>query len=76
MDANGLLQYKKKLEISLQHNFIDIMLISETHFTDRSYFNIPKYLIYSTNHPDNTGHGGTAILIKKLFIIMSFQSTN
>ena len=40
------------------------MLISETHFTDRSYFNIPKYLTYSTNHPDNTAHGGTAILIK------------
>jgi hypothetical protein len=41
------------------------MLISETHFTDRSYFNIPKYLTYSTNHPDNTAHGGTAIIIKK-----------
>jgi hypothetical protein len=41
------------------------MLISETHFTDRSYFNIPKYFTYSNNHPDNTAHGGTAILIKK-----------
>jgi exonuclease III len=41
------------------------MLISETHFTDRSYFNMPKYLTYSTNHPDTTAHGGTAILIKR-----------
>jgi hypothetical protein len=55
---------KKELKIFIQHNFIDIMLISETHFSDRSYFNIPKYLTYSTNHPDNTAHGGTAILIK------------
>jgi hypothetical protein len=46
-------------------NFIDIMLISETYFTDRSYFNIPKYLTYSTNHPDNRVHGRTAILTKK-----------
>jgi hypothetical protein len=63
-NANGLLKHKKELEIFLQHYFIDIMLISETHFTDRSYFNIAKYLTYSTNHPDNMAHGGTAILIQ------------
>jgi hypothetical protein len=40
------------------------MLISETHFTDRSYFRIPQYTTYYTNHPDNTAHAGTAILIK------------
>jgi hypothetical protein len=40
------------------------MLISETHFTDRSYFSIPKYTLYFTNHPDHSAHGGTAILIK------------
>jgi exonuclease III len=40
------------------------MLISETHFTDRSYFKIPHYITYYTNHPDNTAHAGTAILIK------------
>jgi exonuclease III len=43
-NANGIQQHKKELEIFLQHNFIDIMLISETHFIDKSYFNIPKYL--------------------------------
>jgi hypothetical protein len=41
------------------------MLISETHFTGRSYFNIPKYSTYFTNDSDNTAHGVTAILIKK-----------
>lgn len=36
------------------------MLISETHFTDRSYFIIPSYSIYHTHHQD----AGTAIIIK------------
>jgi len=40
------------------------MLISETHFTTRSYFKIPNYVTYDTQHPDGTAHGGTAILIK------------
>jgi len=40
------------------------MLISETHFTTRSYFKVPNYAIYDTQHPDGTAHGGTAILIK------------
>ncbi|PNF32015.1 hypothetical protein B7P43_G06576 [Cryptotermes secundus] len=64
-NANGLLQQKNELGTFLQHNFIDIMLISETHFTDRSYFNIRKYLTYSTNHPDTRAGGETAILIKR-----------
>ena len=38
------------------------MLITETHLTSRSYINIPGYTILHTNHPDNGGHGGTAIL--------------
>jgi hypothetical protein len=41
-----------------------VLLISETHFTERTYFSIPYYKIYTTNHPDGTAHGGTAILIK------------
>lgn len=40
------------------------MLVSETHFTDKSYFNIPHYTTYQTNHPDNTAHAGAAIIIK------------
>lgn len=48
----------------MQHNDIDILLISESHFTDRSYFKIPSYTTYFTNHPDNTAHAGTAIIIK------------
>jgi hypothetical protein len=40
------------------------MLISETHFTTRSYIKIPNYTIYVTHHPDGTAHGRTAIAIK------------
>lgn len=45
------------------HN-IDIILISETHFTGKSYLNIPDYSIYCTNHPDGTAHGGSTVIIK------------
>ena len=40
------------------------MLISETHFTQKNYFKIPNYKIYTTNHPDGKAHGGTAIIIR------------
>lgn len=38
--------------------------MSETHFTEKSYFEIPQYRTYTTNHPDKTAHAGTAIVIK------------
>ena len=40
------------------------MLVSETHFTNKNYIRIPNYSIYTTNHPNNKAHGGTAIIIK------------
>lgn len=64
-NANGLLKHRDEIILFLKQNFIDIMLISETHFTEKSYFKIPNYLTYYTNHPDKTAHAGTAILIKK-----------
>jgi hypothetical protein len=64
-NANGLLQHKDEIKIFLDHNAIDILLVSETHFTDRSYFRIPHYNAYFTNHPDNTAHAGSGILIKQ-----------
>ncbi|KAF2885162.1 hypothetical protein ILUMI_21007 [Ignelater luminosus] len=63
-NANGILQYKNKVEIFLHHNLINILLVSETHFIERSYFHAPHYTTYVTNYPDNTAHAGTAILIK------------
>lgn len=52
------------------------MLISETHFTGKSFMRIPRYTVYNTNHPSGNTHGGTAIIIWnsiKHFEIEKFQ---
>lgn len=55
-NANGLSQRSLELKIFLINENIDVMLISETHFTQKNYLKIPKYSIYNSNHPS----GGTA----------------
>jgi exonuclease III len=66
-NANGLLQHKDEVTLFLQeqHILVDILLISETHFTAESYRKIPNFRVYSTTHPNGTAHGGTAIIIKQ-----------
>jgi exonuclease III len=63
-NANGLAQHKDEVQLFLQHK-IDILLVSETHFTTKSHFRILQYNSYYTNHPDDTAHAGTAILVKQ-----------
>jgi exonuclease III len=63
-NANGLVQHTAEVKTSIQTQNVDVMLISETHFTTRSYIKIPNYTIYATQHPEDTAHGGTAIIIK------------
>lgn len=63
-NANGLHQRVKELKTFLYEQDIDIMIISETHFTDKHYVCIPKYRLYHTKHPDNKARGGTAIIIR------------
>jgi len=63
-NANGLSNHRQELISFLQNHHIDVMLISETHFTVKSYLKIPNYNIYDTKHPDGTAHGGSAIIIK------------
>lgn len=63
-NANGLTNHAQEVKAFILIHNIDIMLISETHFTNRSYLRIPNYAIYNTKHPDGTAHGGTAIIIK------------
>jgi hypothetical protein len=46
------------------HN-IDVMLISEPHFTGKSYLKLLDYTVYHTSHPAGTARGGTAIIINK-----------
>jgi hypothetical protein len=40
------------------------MLITEMHFTEKSYLKLPNYAAYHTNHPARTVRGGTAMIIK------------
>ncbi len=63
-NANGLLQHLKEVEAFLILQNIDVLLVSETHFTKESYAKIPGYKLYYTLHPDGAARGGTAILIK------------
>jgi hypothetical protein len=43
---------------------IDVMLISETHFTGKGYLKIPKHTVNHTSHPAGTVQEGIAIIIK------------
>ena len=63
-DANGLAQHKFELEIFLKQQQIDLMLISETHFTNKNYLKINGYNFYHTQHPSGKAHGGHGIIIK------------
>jgi len=40
-NANGLKNHRNELLITLQEKRIDVVLISETHFTNTSYVNFP-----------------------------------
>lgn len=63
-NANGLCQHAQELKSFLRIQNVDILLVSETHFTDKSFIKIPSYKIYHTKHPSGKGHGGSAIVIK------------
>jgi exonuclease III len=61
-NANSLIQHRDELKIFLYTHDIDLMLISETHFTEKNYIHIPQNTLYHTNHPARTHRGGTAII--------------
>lgn len=63
-NANGLCNHTQEVKAFISLHDIDILLISETHFTNKSYFRVPNYNLYFTNHPSGRGHGGTAILVR------------
>jgi len=64
-NANGLLNHKQEVITFLNINKIDILLISESHFTKLTVLKIPQYNVYNTPHPDGTAHGGTTLIICK-----------
>ena len=63
-NANGLSQHSTEVTQFLLDNQIDILLVSETHFTNKSFLRIKNHTIYHTTHPAGTARGGTAVIIK------------
>jgi exonuclease III len=64
-NANGLCQHAQEIKLLIRTFNLDILLVSETHFTNTSYIIIPNCNIYYTNHPDETAHGGTVVIIRQ-----------
>lgn len=67
-NANGLKNHLLELQSVLNNRRIGIALITETHCTPYSNIHIPGYRLHKVNHPDNTAHGGVAILVKYSYI--------
>ena len=63
-NLNGLQQRALETKTFLYNNNIDILLVSETYFTSKSYMKIPYYTIYDTKHPSGKAHRGTAVIIR------------
>lgn len=63
-NANGLPNHTLEVDNFLKVNYVDIFLVSETHFTSRTHFHIRGYDLVKTNHPDNRAHGGSCILVR------------
>ena len=63
-NANGLAQHILELWAFMSEENIDVMLVSETHLTDKNFLSIPNYTLYNTNHPAKTAPGGSAIILK------------
>jgi len=63
-NANGVSLHN--LEVTRSNdNHIDIMLLVDTHLTNKYNFQIRGYTFYRTDHPDGKTHGGTGILIRE-----------
>jgi len=64
-NANGLLQHKINLFVTLVDQKIDVCLITETHFTRESFIILRGFDLYHTMHPNNGARDGSAVVIKK-----------
>jgi exonuclease III len=61
-NANDLTQHTEELKTFISVHNIDVMLISETHFTEKKLSKLPNYAVYHTNHPVGTARGGIIII--------------
>lgn len=63
-NANGITPHKLELQTILSDLNIDIAMLSESHLTPSKSIKILGYKAYQSNHPDNTAHAGSLILVK------------
>ena len=63
-NANGIAHHKLELQAILNENNIDIAMISESHLTPTKNIKILGYKAYQSNHPDNSAHAGSVILVR------------
>lgn len=63
-NSNGLALRSKDLEVFLKYKYINMALISKTHFISKNYLKISGFTVYHITHPSGRAHTGTAIIIK------------
>lgn len=63
-NANGLSNRQQEVDVLMKMHHLDILLISESRLTESSRTDISGYHTYLTAHPDDTGHAGTAIIVR------------
>jgi len=64
-NANGVSRHNLEVTQFLNENHIDIVLLVETHLTNKHNFQIRGYTFYRTEHPGGKAHSGTGILIRE-----------
>jgi len=60
----GLAKHSLEVKAFILNQDIDILLVFEAHFTNKTYLRIPGYTLYHTMHPDGKAYGGTALIIR------------
>jgi len=63
-NANGLARNKPEVEVYLKTNQVDVMLVSETHFTTRSHLKIPGYEVVNALHQADRIRGGATVIVR------------
>nr|KAF7392476.1 hypothetical protein H0235_017475 [Vespula pensylvanica] len=56
-NSNRLMRRKLEIEAFIASQQIQVVLISETHFTNKNYIKIKGYKVYTTQHPSGRVHG-------------------
>jgi len=73
-NANGVSRHKLEIAQFINVKEIDVMLLAETHLTNKHNFQIRGYLFYSTSHPDGRAkHNSSGCILSSRFAITAAQ---